>query len=191
MIDVNENLGEQVLKDIWNEFGQNRAIFIKADVSKEKEFEDAFAKTVETFQQLDLVFNNAGICDERDFQKLLKINLGGTLSGTFLALTKYLPKYKKGNEGIIVNISSISGLKPLMYIPVYSASKSGVISLGRSFGHKAYYDKYQVKVLTVCPEGVKTPLTSRFSTNLEETILLPEVTAQYIEIIEGAPELES
>lgn len=124
------------------------------------------------------MFNNAGIFNERNVQKLVQVNLGGVLSGTLLAMTKYLPKYKKGEEGIIVNTSSIAGLELVPFIPGYSATKCAIISLGRSFGHKAYYDKYQVKVLTVCPGAVSTPMFLRFADDLQKLVLLPELAAE-------------
>lgn len=39
-----------------------------------------------------------------------------------------------GNGGIIASTASVSGLEPLFSCPVYCATKSGIISLGRSFG---------------------------------------------------------
>lgn len=75
-----------------------------------------------------------------------------------LGLEKYIPKYKTGAEGVIVNISSIVGLGPARPFPVYSATKHAVIGLGKSFGHHTHYEKTKVKVLTLCPGVTGTPL---------------------------------
>lgn len=181
MIDINENVGKELLENIFEEFGENKAIFVKADVSNEQELEDAFKKTIEAFNQLDLVFNNAGVCEEQNFQKMIKINLGAVLVGTFLAMTKYL-EYKEGKEGIIVNTASIAGLEPIAYIPGYSASKSGVVSLGRSFGHEAFYEKYKVKVLTICPGPVSTPMSTPSAADFLQQVLLPEFASEAIKV---------
>lgn len=45
-----------------------------------------------------------------------------------------MSKTNGGKGGIIACTASVSGLEPLFSIPVYCATKSGIISLGRSFG---------------------------------------------------------
>lgn len=75
-----------------------------------------------------------------------------------LALDKYIPKYKTGAEGAIVNISSIIGLEESRSYPIYSATKFAVIGLSKSFGHYTHFEKTKVKVLTLCPGVTDTPL---------------------------------
>lgn len=45
-----------------------------------------------------------------------------------------MSKTNGSKGGIIATTASISGLEPLFSVPVYCATKSGIISLGRSFG---------------------------------------------------------
>lgn len=154
-------------------FGKEKAIFKKADVSKNAELEDAFQKTIEVYRQLDLVFNNAGIMEESEWRKTVEINLCGVLSGTFLAMYEYLPKYKSGEEGIIVNTASVAGLESYPVATTYSATKAAIINLGRNLAYKEFYNKYKVKILTFCPGAVDTYMLH----TLPEKSLFPHISA--------------
>jgi len=58
--------------------------------------------------------------------------------GTLLGL-QYMGKDKGGKGGVVVNISSIAGLGPFAFCPVYVATKHAVIGLTRSFGVSTTY----------------------------------------------------
>lgn len=84
----------------------------------------------------------------------------GTVYGTLLGMEEYIPKYRSGNEGVIVNISSIAGLDSYCSIPVYTGTKFAVQGISRSFGDKHHYERTKVKVITICPGVTKTNLIS-------------------------------
>ncbi|XP_044262127.1 15-hydroxyprostaglandin dehydrogenase [NAD(+)]-like [Tribolium madens] len=155
IVDISEESAQTAL----SELGDERVTFIKTDVSCKEQLQAAFDKTVERYHQLDIVVNNAGIVDEIDWKRTIDINLIAVIEGTYLAIQEYLPKYKSGVEGVIVNTASVLGLCPLQSTPIYSTSKNGVIGLGRSLGGEKFYDEYQVRVLTICPGFVDTPMT--------------------------------
>lgn len=78
------------------------------------------------------------------------------MQGTFLAIHDYFPKYKSGDESVLVNISSISGIQTNGQLPTYTATKFGVTGFTRTFGDKTNYAKYQTRVLGFCPGYTKT-----------------------------------
>jgi 15-hydroxyprostaglandin dehydrogenase (NAD) len=80
--------------------------------------------------------------------------------GTLLALENYIPKHKTGSEGVIVNISSIAGIKEFPTIPIYAGTKFAVMGMTKSFGDEAHYNRTKVKVLAMCPGVTDTPLIS-------------------------------
>lgn len=80
-----------------------------------------------------------------------------------LAIEAYLPKYKTGEYGYVVNTASIAGLDPIHSLPVYTATKHGIIGIGRAFGGKSQLKHYKVKVITLCPGVVQTALFSAIS----------------------------
>ncbi|KAI4471363.1 15-hydroxyprostaglandin dehydrogenase [nad(+)] [Holotrichia oblita] len=172
--DVDPSKGDQALKEIAQEFGPNKAIFVKTDVTVQKEVEAAFKKTIEVFKNLDIVINNAGILNDAIWEKQIAINVNGTVYGCLLAWD-YLQKYRSGNEGVIVNIASITGLTSFMSIPVYAATKHAVVGLSKSMGVKEHYDRTKIRVLTICPGVTDTPLISDFVTSY----CLPAFEATY------------
>ncbi|KRT85394.1 dehydrogenase, partial [Oryctes borbonicus] len=118
----------------------------------------AFKKTIEVFDNIDIVVNNAGIVDELDFKKCIEINLTGVLTGTTLAMDSYLPKYKTLEQPTVVNIASIYGLDPSPFGTAYTAAKHGIIGIGKCFSMKCHYDAIGVKIITVCPGYTDTLL---------------------------------
>ncbi|KAF2890689.1 hypothetical protein ILUMI_15484, partial [Ignelater luminosus] len=76
---------------------------------------------------------------------------GSSICGTILAIDNYLPKYKSGEEGIIINIASIAGIMPFGFCPIYSAAKHGVVALSRCFGQQEHYERSKVRVIAICP----------------------------------------
>ncbi|EFA12383.1 15-hydroxyprostaglandin dehydrogenase [NAD(+)]-like [Tribolium castaneum] len=154
-----------------------RVTFIKTDVTCKKQLQAAFDKTVETYNQLDIVVNNAGIVDEFDWKRTIDINLVAVIEGTYLALQTYLPKYKSGAEGVVVNTASVLGLSPAQSTPIYCTAKHGLVGLGQSLGGEKMYEKYKVRVLTICPGLVDTALTSGNKT-VPSKILFPDWLAQ-------------
>lgn len=75
-----------------------------------------------------------------------------------LGMDKYLPKYKQGEEGLIVNISSITGLHGLPNCPVYSATKHAILGMVKSWGDPKIYNEMKVRVVGICPGGTVTPM---------------------------------
>ncbi|KAF2899979.1 hypothetical protein ILUMI_06209 [Ignelater luminosus] len=158
ILDRNKEKGEEVENELKKIYGENSCIFIETDVSEETQMKAAFELTVQTFKQLDIVVNNAAILADLDWNSSFRINLGGSTCGTLLAIDNYLPKYKNGEEGIIVNIASIAGVIPLGMCPVYSTTKHGIVALSRCFGQEQHYKRSKVKVIAVCPGHMATPM---------------------------------
>ncbi|KAK5642056.1 hypothetical protein RI129_008223 [Pyrocoelia pectoralis] len=177
ILDINKEAGLQVVEELNKEFGSGKAIFVNADISDRKQFEDGFKKTVDTFHSLDIVVNNAAAKGEANWEKHIAVNLTGTVNGTILAMEHYLPKYKSADEAIIINISSLAGLYGYPATPIYAASKSGVIALSRSLGCDLHFNRTKVKVIAVCPGYTSTTVMEIGS----EDLLGPA----YFEVLKG------
>ncbi|KAJ8982548.1 hypothetical protein NQ317_005550 [Molorchus minor] len=163
LADIDPQFGQKALKDIEEEFGPKKAIFVKTDVTDIRQFEDAFKKTVETFKNVDILFNNAGVLNDAIWEKEIAINVNGTINGVLLGLENYLKQYRQGSEGVIVNISSIAGISPFAFIPIYCATKAAVIGLTTSWGTPEHYQRTKVRVFAICPGVTTTPLISDMS----------------------------
>ncbi|KAJ8949034.1 hypothetical protein NQ314_008302, partial [Rhamnusium bicolor] len=80
------------------------------------------------------------------------------IRGTFLSMDKYLPKFKTGNEGVIINTASVLGINTIENLPTYCAAKHGVVGLGRSLATENTYRKHKIRIITICPGVIATPL---------------------------------
>ncbi|CAH1991060.1 unnamed protein product [Acanthoscelides obtectus] len=159
MVDITKSEGFESLQ---HKYG-SKVIFLNADVTKGTQLEDAFEKTVQTFKNLDLVFNNAGIADEDRKEEMIALNLMAVVRGTCLALEKYFPKHKSSSEEpVIVNTASIFGLDTWPIYPVYCASKHGVIGFGKALSMPEAYTNHKTKIISICPTLIKTNLTTLF-----------------------------
>jgi len=157
--DVDVQKGENAVRELQTEYGADRVIFIKTDVTNVAELEEAFKKTHTTFKALDIVINNAGVLDDRRWELEIAINVNAVVRGTLLGL-QYMGKDEGGKGGVVVNISSILGLAPYAASPVYVATKHAVIGLTRSFGLPYHFDRTGVRVMAICPGVTDTTMVS-------------------------------
>ncbi|GJQ77765.1 hypothetical protein Trydic_g16030 [Trypoxylus dichotomus] len=158
LMDLNDEVRKEQVRVLEEEYGRNKVIFCKGDVTNATEFEGAFKKTIDVFRNIDIVVNNAGLVSEMDFKKCIDINLTGVLTGTTLAMDNYLPKYKTLDQPIVVNIASIYGLDGSPFLTAYSATKHGVIGIGKCFSLNCHYEATGVKIISICPGFTDTAL---------------------------------
>ncbi|MBI2660835.1 SDR family oxidoreductase [Candidatus Woesearchaeota archaeon] len=112
------------------------SIFVKADVSKEKDVRNLVRQAVKKFGKLDIFVNNAGILvsgtalqlTEKDWDRQMAVNLKGVFFGTKYAVEQMK---KQGRGGRIINIASIAGIVGFPGISAYCASKGGVTEFTR------------------------------------------------------------
>ncbi|XP_007894131.1 15-hydroxyprostaglandin dehydrogenase [NAD(+)] isoform X2 [Callorhinchus milii] len=110
LLDVNESEGEACKESLDKTFDANSSLFIKCDVGSEEQLSCAFKRTINHFGRLDIMCNNAGINNEKNWEMTMNINLISVIRGTYLALD-YMNKAKGGNGGVIVNTASLAGLE--------------------------------------------------------------------------------
>jgi len=157
--DVDVQKGENAVRELQTEYGADRVIFIKTDVTNVAELEEAFKKTHTTFKALDIVINNAGILDDCRWELEIAINVNAVVRGTLLGF-QYMGKDEGGKGGVVVNMASIAGLTAAAYLPVYVATKHAVIGFTRSFGLPYHFDRTGVRVMAICPGATDTTLVS-------------------------------
>lgn len=155
--DVNEEKLQATVREFQDIYGENNVMYAKCDVTKEHDLEETFKQAKSAFNRIDIVVNNAGVVDERNWERCLDINLAGVIRGTLLGL-KYLRKDLGGAGGSIVNVASMAGIFPVDYGPAYCASKHGVIGYTRSWASHPEVVKNGVRLLCLCPAYVKTDM---------------------------------
>ncbi|XP_043465832.1 15-hydroxyprostaglandin dehydrogenase [NAD(+)]-like [Leptopilina heterotoma] len=162
IIDQNNVAGLEAKEKLKN-FGDKRTVFFPCDLTNKEQFSDVFRKANEICKGLDIVVNNAGICDEQHWDLMIDINFKALVRGTLLTLD-CMGKHKGGKGGTVVNVASIAGLTTLGSLPVYSGTKYAVF--GFSKGIEIFYNSTGVRVLTLCPGVTKTNLVEEMNDKL-------------------------
>ncbi|KAM5310278.1 15-hydroxyprostaglandin dehydrogenase [NAD(+)] [Glossophaga mutica] len=157
LVDCNCETGMQCKAALDAQFEPQKTLFIHCDVADQEQLRDTFRKVVDHFGRLDILVNNAGVNNEKHWEKMLQVNLVSVISGTYLGLD-YMGKQNGGDGGIIINISSIAGLRALISQPVYCASKHGVVGFTRSAAMAVNHMKSGVRINAICPGFVNTPI---------------------------------
>ncbi|KAI4471361.1 15-hydroxyprostaglandin dehydrogenase [nad(+)] [Holotrichia oblita] len=160
--DINEEKGKQAVQDLNKEFGKGKAFFLKTNVICQNEVEDLFQKTIRTYNNLDIVINNAGIYDDSKWERQIAININGTIYGSLLGW-EYLQKYKTCEDTVIVNLASITGLTAFKSTPLYSSTKHCVVGLTRGMGVKDHFDRVKIRVVAICPGVTDTAMITDFT----------------------------
>ena len=124
--------------------------FVRVDMSVPADVMALFDFVREEFGRLDVLVNNAGGVFE-SWSKTIDVNLAALMLATQLAFDLI------GDEGAIVNISSVAGLGTQQYdAPDYAAAKAAVVRFTTAL---ANHDG--VRVNCVCPDWVDTPAVRR------------------------------
>ncbi|XP_078146852.1 15-hydroxyprostaglandin dehydrogenase [NAD(+)] isoform X2 [Centroberyx gerrardi] len=106
VVDLNQAVGEECKAQLDAEFGEGNCSFIQCDVTNGDRLREAFQSTVDQFGHLNIVINNAGINNEKNWEKTIQVNLTSVIKGTYLALDHMSKEYGK-EGGIIINVSSM------------------------------------------------------------------------------------
>lgn len=132
---------------------------ITADISKEEDVKSFIQETQTQFGRLDALVNNAGVADfgpieDTTFERWRTV-METNLDGTFLVGQEAI-QLLKINQGAIVNIASISGLRGSTLRTAYGTSKAAVIQL--SLQQAVELGEHGIRVNALCPGPVRTKL---------------------------------
>jgi len=134
-------------------------VALDADVSVAADVDRAVNDCVQTFGGLDILVNNAAVhfaraVDEYTPEEIDQI-LGVNLKGALHAVRAALPALRRA-KGVIVSVSSMTGIVGQSHGAVYVATKGALISLTKALALELAADG--IRVNCVCPAGVDTPL---------------------------------
>jgi SDR family mycofactocin-dependent oxidoreductase len=139
----------------------SECLTFSGDVRDDTAVTAAVDATVSRLGRIDVLFNNAGICayglahelTEEAWDAMLDINL----KGAWLVARRVIPVMMRQRSGVIVNNSSIAGLRGMGRLSHYAASKWGLTGLTKSWAIELA--AHGIRVNSLHPTGVNTPMT--------------------------------
>lgn len=148
-----------------------RAIAIACDVTQPSSVERAFAEATSFLGCVDILVNNAGMARFKPFADMSldewNDTLSANLTSVFLCTQRVLPGMMARRSGRIINISSVSGLKPIAEQSAYCAAKHGVNGLTKTLALEL--QAYGIGVHAICPGGVVTRLAEEAMPDRDKT----------------------
>lgn len=158
------DLNEDGAKAVASAFGAN-AVAVKCDVTKRSDIDQLVAATLKAFGTVDIVVNNAGYThknqpmldtDEATFDRCFDVNV----KSIYLMAQAVVPILRKKKSGSIINVGSVSGLRPRPGLVWYSASKAAANLMSKAMAAELGPDN--IRVNAICPVMAPTGMIESF-----------------------------
>jgi len=162
-----------------------RAVAFEGDVTSEEDLAAAIARCREEFGSFDIIHNNAGVQVEKplhestveDFDWVTGVNL----KGVFLGCKQAVIAMRETGGGSIINTASILAHTGDPYLPIYTATKAGVLGMTRAIAVDYALDG--IRCNCVSPGDMETPMIEKyFNATDDPAATRAEMEAAYPEI---------
>lgn len=158
------DLNEAGAKSVAGSLGAN-AIAVKCDVANRVDIENLVGAAVKQFGKVDIVVNNAGYThknqpmldvDETTFDRCFDVNV----KSIYLMALAVVPHMRKNKGGVIINVGSVSGIRPRPGLVWYSASKAAANLVSKAMAAELGPDG--IRVNAICPVMSPTGMIESF-----------------------------
>ncbi|CAM4069207.1 glucose 1-dehydrogenase [Vreelandella rituensis] len=169
--DIQDEEGKKVVEEIKNAGGT--AEYWHLDTSSEEQVKKVFSEVVDTFGNLNVLVNNAGVSGPNkpthevtaeEWNDLMAINV----NGVFFCTKHAIPSMQKAGQGSIINLSSIYGIVGAADLPPYHASKGAVRVMSKN--DALFYAKNNIRVNSIHPGFIWTPLVENLGKQSPEGV---------------------
>lgn len=152
VVDKDERNAHRTLSQIETEGG--RAWLLVADVTQSSACQEMVEAAVSCYGGLNILFDNAGFTDrktvieveEDNWDRVVEVNLKGTM----LSCKYAIPAMIRNGGGVIINISSIDGMRTGWRPNVpYAAAKGGVIAMPQNMA--VHHGRDNIRVNSIAP----------------------------------------
>lgn len=149
----------------------SRALAIQADVSKEDQVIKMFQQTIQQFRTVDILVNNAGLQRDSKFHEMTlaqwQFVIDVNLTGQFLCAREAVKEFLRRGIvpersvacGKIICMSSVHQVIPWAGHANYASSKGGIKMLMETIAQE--YGKQKIRVNSICPGAIKTPINTK------------------------------
>ena len=176
IVDRNLDAAQQTATELGGE-----SVALVADVCDGEGVRKSIAAVLSQFGRIDAVHNNAGIASpskplhettEQEWDDLQRTNVK-----SIYWTTRFAFESLAASKGSILNTASMVGLIGQTDHAAYVASKGAIISLTKAMA--ADYARYPIRVNSICPAGVWTPMLERWCAEQRE----PDSIRRYLDEI--------
>jgi len=169
-----------------------RALAFVGDVRDSAAIQQAVDAAVAEFGRIDVLFNNAGIVayaaademTELEWDAMIDVNL----KGPFLVARSVIPIMKAQRSGVIINNSSVMGLRGGNRLSHYVASKHGLTGLTKAWAIELA--PWGIRVVSIHPTGVNTPMNNGLA-ELEGATAIEIAERSAGNLLPGVPWIEA
>jgi NAD(P)-dependent dehydrogenase (short-subunit alcohol dehydrogenase family) len=162
----------------------HQVLAVEGDVAREEDVHVLFQQTLAAYGRVDILVNCAGIVlvqpfvdmDVATWDRVIAVNL----RGTFLCCRETFQIMAKQQQGVIINISSLSGVKGVEKFPglsAYNVSKAGIASLTEILAVEG--KPHNIRVCAVSPGAVDTEMLRQAAPHLKAG-MTPEDMAEIL-----------
>jgi NAD(P)-dependent dehydrogenase (short-subunit alcohol dehydrogenase family) len=164
--DLDTAHGEALVDTIITAGGH--AVYVRADVSIDHDMHMLVRRALDIYGGMHIMVNNAGIegpnvaigdYDMAEFDRVIDVNL----RGVFLGMQAAVKHMATAGGGVILNMSSVAGLKGFATLAPYTASKHAVVGLTKAAALE--YAAQHIRINAVCPGAVVTDMIHRITKN--------------------------
>ncbi|XP_011496896.1 PREDICTED: 15-hydroxyprostaglandin dehydrogenase [NAD(+)]-like [Ceratosolen solmsi marchali] len=180
IFDLNEAVGKLQANKLNEEFGRDRMIFIKCDITKSSEFDVIFKEAINILGGLDIIINNSGTINEVNFHRAIDNNVTAVFRSNMMSVQQ-MGKDFGGKGGVIVNVASVLGLEAFPQLPIYSATNHAVIAFSRSYSLPYHYQRTGVRIIVLCQGLTESSMLENLKKN--EFIPRPDDLSEIIKDI--------
>ena len=162
--DLDTAHGEALVDTIITAGGH--AVYVRADVSIDHDMHMLVRRALDIYGGMHIMVNNAGIegsnvaigdYDMAEFDRVIDVNL----RGVFLGMQAAVKHMATAGGGVILNMSSVAGLKGFATLAPYTASKHAVVGLTKAAALE--YAAQHIRINAVCPGAVVTDMIHRIT----------------------------
>ena len=178
IFDVDEQKGLQTSASLGDSIR-----FFKTDVTNETEVSLSVEKVIEAFGAIHILINCAGVVvpariisrsgsiSVEQFNRVIQINLTGTLIAVKLVVEKMLknPGNNDGEKGVIINTASVAAFDGQIGQVAYSASKAAIVGMTLPLARE--FAEYGLRAVTIAPGLFETPMVAGLPEKAKESLV--------------------
>ncbi len=183
VLDINEAQAETVASAIRAEFGEDRAIALRCDITQTESVQAALDASERALGAARILMNVAGIGSAKrvvqrdgsaapleDFARVVSINLIGAynISRLFAAACSKLTPLDNGERGVMMFTASVAAFDGQVGQQAYSASKGGLV--GMTLPMARDLAQHAIRVCTVAPGLFATPLMKELPEAVQQSL---------------------